>query len=84
MFPWPHAAPSPRRLADEKQLGCPPGLTSRALPHMGLLVRHRLPLYARITGATPPVIVRGEDADDLADQILRWQRLMIEIKHDRD
>jgi len=34
---------------------------------------------ARITGASPPVIVRGEDADDLADQILRWQRL-----HDRD
>ncbi len=34
--------------------------------------------YARIRGATPPVIVRGEDAEDLADQILRWQRL-----HDR-
>ncbi len=31
--------------------------------------------YARIRGATPPVIVRGEDADDLADHILRWQRL---------
>jgi hypothetical protein len=35
--------------------------------------------YARIESATPPVIVRGEDAEDLADQILRWQRL-----HDRD
>ena len=31
--------------------------------------------YARLEGATPPVIVRGEDAEDLADQILRRQRL---------
>ncbi len=34
--------------------------------------------HARI-GGTSPVMVRGEDAEDLADQILRWQRL-----HDRD
>jgi hypothetical protein len=23
----------------------------------------------------PPVMVRGEDAQDLADQVLRWERL---------
>ena len=31
--------------------------------------------HARLTGALPPVVVRGEDAQDLADQIVRWERL---------
>jgi hypothetical protein len=31
--------------------------------------------HARIKGALPPVMVRGEDAQDLADQIVRWERL---------
>jgi len=31
--------------------------------------------HARIKGATPPVLVRGESPDDLADQIIRWERL---------
>ena len=31
--------------------------------------------HARIKGSTPPVLVRGESPDDLADQILRWERL---------
>jgi hypothetical protein len=31
--------------------------------------------HARIKGATPPVLVRGESPDDLGDQIARWERL---------
>ena len=31
--------------------------------------------YARRRGALPPVMVRGEDAQDLGDQIVRWERL---------
>ncbi len=31
--------------------------------------------HARLRGALPPVMVRGEDAQDLADQIVRWERL---------
>jgi len=31
--------------------------------------------HGRIKGATPPVLVRGESPDDLADQIVRWERL---------
>ncbi len=31
--------------------------------------------HARLQGALPPVMVRGEDAQDLADQIVRWERL---------
>jgi hypothetical protein len=28
--------------------------------------------YARLTGASPPVIVRGEDPMDLRDEIRKW------------
>lgn len=31
--------------------------------------------HARIKGATPPVLVRGESPQDLADQISRWEGL---------
>ena len=31
--------------------------------------------HARLRGAMPPVMVRGEDAQDLGDQIVRWERL---------
>ena len=29
--------------------------------------------HARIKGATPPVMVRGEDVQDLVDEIMRWE-----------
>ena len=29
--------------------------------------------HARVKGATPPVMVRGEDAEDLADMIRAWE-----------
>lgn len=29
--------------------------------------------HARIRGATPPVMVHGEDIQDLGDQIVRWE-----------
>ena len=35
--------------------------------------------HARIRGATPPVMVTGEDLVDLRDQIIIWIR-----KHDED
>jgi len=31
--------------------------------------------HARLRGAMPPVMVRGEDPQELSDQILRWERL---------
>ncbi len=30
--------------------------------------------HARLRGALPPVMVRGEDPQDLDDQIVRWER----------
>lgn len=29
--------------------------------------------YARLPKSSPPVLVRGESAEDLADMIVRWQ-----------
>ena len=31
--------------------------------------------HARIRGATPPVMVRGESPQDLMDEIARWEGL---------
>jgi hypothetical protein len=31
--------------------------------------------HARIKGATPPVMVRGESPQDLADELARWEGL---------
>ena len=39
--------------------------------------------YGRIRGATPPVMVRGEDTEDLADQYCDGNAYTIEIKEGR-
>jgi len=46
-----------------------------ALSEARKIVRQACLWHARLQGALPPVMVRGEDAQDLADQIVRWERL---------
>jgi hypothetical protein len=68
-------APSPAGAGHDLESRCRADEAGAAVPGRECWFGIDCLWHARLRGALPPVMVRGEDAQDLTYQVVRWERL---------